>query len=205
MFIDKYNKHRGEFIMSKLEVFDPPMCCSTGICGASDDPTLVTFASDLEWLKQQGVEIVRHGITLEPVEFLKNEAVQSILNVEGNSSLPIITIDGEIVSKGCYCSRLKLAELCKVEYNEDEAPPVHREENCCCGVDCDCSPAESNVGSSCGAECDCTNAAAEDNCYCETFSPSYPKPNLSFNNSIKTIFIAILLIIIFILLIKIFF
>lgn len=191
--------------MPKLEVFDPPMCCSTGICGASDDPTLVTFASDLEWLKKQGVEVVRHVLTLEPVEFLKNEAVQSILNVEGNSSLPIITVDGEIVSKSGYCSRSKLAELCKVEYNEDEAPPVHREENCCCGVDCDCSPVEQNRVSSCGAECDCTNSAAEDNCYCETSSPDYPEPNTSINDFKKITFIVILLFVIAIILFKIFF
>ena len=191
--------------MSKLEVFDPPMCCSTGICGASDDPTLVTFASDLEWLKRQGVEVTRHALTLEPLEFVKSDAVQSILNAEGSSSLPIITVDGEIVAKSSYCSRLKLAELCKVEYNEDEAPPFHREENCCCGVDCDCSPVEPNGEASCGAECDCTNSAAEDNCYCETSSPNYPKPNLSLNNSIKTTFIVIFLVIIVILLTKIFF
>ena len=67
--------------MPKLEVFDPPMCCSTGICGASDNPTLVTFASDLEWLKIQGVEVLRYAITLEPVKFLTNEVVQSVINV----------------------------------------------------------------------------------------------------------------------------
>lgn len=191
--------------MPKLEVFDPPMCCSTGICGSSDNPTLVTFASDLEWLKKQGIEVLRYGITLEPVKFLKNEAVQSILNVEGNSSLPIITIDGEIVSKGHYCSRLELAKLCEVEYNEDEAPPIHREENCCCGVDCDCSPVEPNRPSSCGAECDCTNSATEDNCYCEISSPNYPKPNKIIHISTKIILAVIFLLILAFVLIKIFF
>ena len=45
--------------MHKLEVFDPPMCCSTGVCGPSVDPNLVRFAADLEWLKSKGVEINR--------------------------------------------------------------------------------------------------------------------------------------------------
>ena len=36
--------------MSKLEVFDPAMCCSTGVCGVDVDPVLVQFAADLQWL-----------------------------------------------------------------------------------------------------------------------------------------------------------
>jgi len=124
--------------MVKLEVFDPPMCCITGICGTSDDEILVTFASDLEWLKNEGVDVVRYGLSLKPAEFAKNKKVKETFNKEGNKSLPILVIDDNIVSKSCYPSREKLAELCNIEFNEDEAPPIHREENCCCGIDCDC-------------------------------------------------------------------
>lgn len=188
--------------MLKLEVFDPPMCCSTGICGASDDLTLVTFASDLEWLKMQGIDVVRHGLTLEPIEFIKNESVQNILKTEGNSSLPIILVDGKIGSKGCYCSRSKLADLCKIEYNEDEAPPIHREENCCCGVDCDCSPIQSQEVRSCGAECDCTNAPAEENCYCGSQGPALQKIQTK-NDYNYIVFMIILIVIIGIIAVKI--
>ena len=160
--------------MKKLIVFDPPMCCATGICGSSVDPTLVTFASDLEWLKKQGVDVIRHGLSLEPAEFAKNEAVKTTLESEGNNCLPIILVGDEIVSKACYPSREKLAELCKIPFNEDEAPPVHREENCCCGVDCDCSAGMNPKTCNTKDECDCTNAAAEDNCLCSTTS-DYPK------------------------------
>jgi hypothetical protein len=34
-----------------LCVFDPAMCCSTGVCGPSVDPELARFAADLDWLK----------------------------------------------------------------------------------------------------------------------------------------------------------
>lgn len=128
--------------MVKLEIFDPPMCCSTGICGSSDDSTLVTFASDLEWLKKEGVEISRYSLTLKPAEFAKNKKIKDTFNKEGNKCLPILFIDDNIVSKSSYPTRQKLAELCGVEYNEDEAPPIHREENCCCGLDCDCRVAQ---------------------------------------------------------------
>lgn len=43
----------------KIQVFDPPMCCSTGVCDPSADPELVRFAAALDWLKRQGVEVER--------------------------------------------------------------------------------------------------------------------------------------------------
>ena len=45
--------------MAKVQVFDPPMCCPTGVCGPEVDPTLVCFAADLEWLNTNGVEVER--------------------------------------------------------------------------------------------------------------------------------------------------
>jgi len=124
--------------MLKLEVFDPAMCCATGICGNSVDPKLVTFASDLEWLKKQGIDVVRHGLSFEPAEFVKNEAVKSTLQSDGNDCLPIVVIDNKIVSKACYPTREKLAELCNVKYDDKEFVPVQIEESSACGPDCDC-------------------------------------------------------------------
>ncbi|HRX83200.1 MAG TPA: arsenic metallochaperone ArsD family protein, partial [Pirellulaceae bacterium] len=37
--------------MAKIEIYDKPMCCSTGICGPEVDPILPRFAADLDWLK----------------------------------------------------------------------------------------------------------------------------------------------------------
>lgn len=129
----------------KLEVFDPPMCCATGICGNSVDPKLVSFASDLEWLKKQGIEVVRYGLSFEPAEFVKNEAVKNTLQSDGNDCLPIVMVSGEIVSKACYPNRAKLAEICNLEYKEDfgdssqcDCSTAPAEDNCICGPDCDC-------------------------------------------------------------------
>ncbi len=33
--------------MTTIEVFDPAMCCSTGVCGPQVDPDLARFAADL--------------------------------------------------------------------------------------------------------------------------------------------------------------
>lgn len=151
----------------KLEVFDPPMCCSTGICGDNADPKLVIFASDIEWLKAQGIQVVRHGVSFEPAEFSKNESVKNLLQNEGDGCLPIIVVNNKIKSIASYPSRKKLAAMCDIEFNEEEAPPIHREENCCCGVDCDCRLSQPGGDSITDyTKCDCSNAPAEDNCTC---------------------------------------
>lgn len=125
--------------MLKLEVFDPPMCCATGICGNNVDPKLVTFASDLEWLKKQGIDVVRYGLSFEPAEFVKNEDVKTTLQKEGNDCLPIVMADNQLVYKGIYPSREQLAKACNIawknEFATEETPNVEAE---VCGPDCDC-------------------------------------------------------------------
>lgn len=123
----------------RLEVFDPPMCCATGICGNSVDPKLVTFASDLEWLKKQGIDVVRHGLSFEPNEFVKNEDVKTTLQKEGNDSLPIVIADNQLIYKGIYPSREQLAKACNIDWKDEfateETAKVEAE---ICGPDCDC-------------------------------------------------------------------
>lgn len=125
--------------MLKLEVFDPPMCCATGICGNNVDPKLITFASDLEWLKKQGVDVVRYGLSFEPNEFVKNEDVKTTLQKEGNDSLPIVVVDNQLVYKGIYPSREQLAKTCNIawkdEFAKEETTKIEAE---ICGPDCDC-------------------------------------------------------------------
>jgi hypothetical protein len=125
--------------MLKLEVFDPPMCCATGICGNSVDSKLVTFASDLEWLKKQGIDVVRHGLSFEPNEFVKNEDVKTTLQKEGNDSLPIVIADNKLAYKGIYPSREQLAKTCNItwkdEFATEETTKIEAE---ICGPDCDC-------------------------------------------------------------------
>ncbi|MDB9569161.1 arsenic metallochaperone ArsD family protein, partial [Providencia rettgeri] len=53
--------------MKKLEVFDPALCCSTGVCGTEVDQALVDFATDVDWLKKQGASIRRFNLAQEPM------------------------------------------------------------------------------------------------------------------------------------------
>lgn len=93
----------------KLEVFDPPMCCSTGVCGLDIDPALPRFAADLEWLKTQGVNVERYNLAQQPGVFVANESVKAALHEEGNGCLPLILVDGRIISRAAYPDRVALA------------------------------------------------------------------------------------------------
>ena len=95
--------------MHKLEVFDPPMCCSTGVCGPNVDPKLVRFAADLEWLKSRGIEINRTNLAQDPGAFVHNPTLKKALNSHGMKCLPLLVLDGEIITTGGYPSREELA------------------------------------------------------------------------------------------------
>lgn len=94
-----------------IQVFDPPMCCSTGVCGPSVDPILPQFAADLDWLKSQGVGVERYSLSQQPGEFAKHEVVRRALSSGKNDCLPLVLVDGQIVRYGTYPSRSELASL----------------------------------------------------------------------------------------------
>ena len=102
--------------MSKLQVFDPAMCCSTGVCGPSVDPVLPRFAADLEWLKSKGIEVERYNLAQEVAAFTSNSVVKTALNSQGSNCLPLVLLDGSIVSEGAYPTREQLAKLTGVEF-----------------------------------------------------------------------------------------
>ncbi len=104
----------------KIQVFDPPMCCSTGICGPGVDPALVNFSADLDWLKRQGIEVERYNLSQQTQAFVSNATVAAALKKDGNDCLPLILVDGKIASQGLYLSREKLAELTNLEYSASE-------------------------------------------------------------------------------------
>ena len=101
--------------MKKLEVFDPPMCCTTGVCGPTIDPALVRFAADLHWLANQRIAIERFNLAQQPQAFAASATVKTALQERGNECLPLILLDGSIVSEGVYPTRDQLALLAGVE------------------------------------------------------------------------------------------
>lgn len=104
--------------MSKVHVFDPPQCCATGACGPDADDELAQFASALEWLKANGVEVERFNLGHQPAAFVENAAVKSALDSDGMECLPLVIVDGEIVRKGGYMTRQELGARLSLEVPE---------------------------------------------------------------------------------------
>jgi hypothetical protein len=94
--------------MVVLRVFDPPMCCSTGVCGPTVNPVLARFAADLNWIKSQGVQVERFNLVQQPDAFARDSVVEQMLTKVGTECLPLILVDDCVVSQGVYPSRDEL-------------------------------------------------------------------------------------------------
>lgn len=113
--------------MKQLEVFDPAMCCSTGVCGVDVDPVLAQFAADLKWVEEQGVSVRRYNLGQEPRAFADNEAVVREMQA-GMDRLPILAVDGHIVSTGIYPSRQQLSQKLGIAHGDRPVIPIG---SCC--------------------------------------------------------------------------
>ena len=117
--------------MTKLAVYDPPMCCSTGVCGPTVDPVLPRLAADLDWLKRQGVQVERYNLAQQPQAFASNPTVTAALREHGNDCLPLILVDGRVVSRGTYPERAELARLAGIEAPAETSSPKETASSCC--------------------------------------------------------------------------
>lgn len=100
--------------MSKMFIYEPAMCCATGLCGVSVDPELLRISTVLSSLKKNGIEVVRFNLSNAPQEFVKNGSVNKMISVEGVGALPITFLDGKIVKKGSYPTNDELIHLLNV-------------------------------------------------------------------------------------------
>jgi hypothetical protein len=86
----------------KIEIYDPPMCCPSGVCGPSVDPKLAKLQETLRKLEQAGVAVKRFNLASEPQAFVANAQVGELLRSEGNAVLPLTFADGAVLAKGHY-------------------------------------------------------------------------------------------------------
>jgi len=115
----------------KLEVFDPAMCCSSGVCGPKVDPVLPRFAADLEWIKNQGIAVARYNLAQQPMAFAENELVKMLIGKD-EKCLPLVLLDGRLVCSGKYPSRNDLAMYAGVKM-PDAPATTEKQSGCCCG------------------------------------------------------------------------
>ena len=125
----------------RVEVFDPAMCCSTGVCGPSVDPALARFESDLRWLGDHGATVTRRNLAQEPGAFVANPLVAAMLASGGEEALPIVLVDGKLRSSGTWLTRTDLAAAAGLPTAATEPPAVE-------GAAC-CAPADTTTPGGC--------------------------------------------------------
>ena len=120
--------------MKKIKVFDPALCCSTGVCGVDVNEDLIRFAADVDWIKVNGVSVERFNLAHQPLAFAENPLVKTFLEISGHEGLPLILLDDEVILSGRYPNRAELAKWNSITLPEGEEKP-HKDcgpSNCCC-------------------------------------------------------------------------
>ncbi|MBT2709503.1 arsenite efflux transporter metallochaperone ArsD [Pseudomonas sp. ISL-84] len=112
--------------MNKVEIFDPALCCPTGVCGPSVDPELTRMAAAVFALEKKGFDIKRYNLANEPAVFADNKEVNNVLHEKGPDSLPVTLLNGAVVKEGKYPSNDELAQWfgIKVEELAEKKPKV---------------------------------------------------------------------------------
>lgn len=96
--------------MNRMIIYDPAMCCPTGVCGPSVDPELLRVATVLNNLKKRGVPVERYGLSNTPRAFMVSAKISALLRKQGPGVLPAVVVDGEIVKTGAYPTNDEFAE-----------------------------------------------------------------------------------------------
>jgi hypothetical protein len=104
--------------MKTVKIFDPALCCPTGLCGVNIDPELMRIAVVVETLKRKGIVIERFNLRDHPQVYVTNKTVNDFLMKDGAEKLPITTVDGEITVTGVYPGNAQIAEW--LDVSEDE-------------------------------------------------------------------------------------
>lgn len=91
-----------------VQIFDPPMCCPTGLCGPTLDQTLLDVSEMILALQDQGLRVERYQMTSHPHAFLGNTEVMQLVREHQMAALPITVVHGQVVKVGAYPT---LAEL----------------------------------------------------------------------------------------------
>ena len=108
--------------MPNIQIFDPALCCSTGVCGVEVDQNLVNFAADVDWAKQNGAQVERFNLAQQPLAFAENLTVKGFLERSGQEALPLVLVDGEVALAGRYPNRSELTRWAGIKAPDASQP-----------------------------------------------------------------------------------
>jgi hypothetical protein len=87
---------------AEVELFDPPMCCPTGLCGPALDQTLINVSEMVLDLQTEGIGVERYQMTSHPQAFLGNAEVMRLVRAQQMAALPITVVRGQVLKVGAY-------------------------------------------------------------------------------------------------------
>ncbi len=128
--------------MTTIEIFDPALCCSSGVCGVDVDQKLVDFATDVDWAKKSGAQIERFNLSQQPMVFAERAVVKGMLERTGEDALPLTLVDGEVALAGRYPTRADLARWAGIAQTLEPVSiagatsATSATSNCCSGGKC---------------------------------------------------------------------
>lgn len=147
--------------MKNIRIFEPAMCCATGLCGPSIDPELLRISTLLSSLKEKGIVVERYNLTSHPQVFAQNEAVKELLSKHGTAILPVTISGDHVVLTGRYPTNQEVFAWLQV----DAQAIGLKEEPACCAAEtasgCSCSAAGCVADEDVAAGTDCC-CSAED-------------------------------------------
>jgi Arsenical resistance operon protein ArsD len=122
----------GAPLVGTVAVFDPAMCCTTGVCGPGVDPALLQVARDLRWLSAKGVRVTRAGLGQEPQAFVANARISGLMQAFGEGALPAVLVNDVVIAHGQYPTReAMVAALGSSARVEAPAPDRPTTDGCC--------------------------------------------------------------------------
>ncbi len=97
--------------MPDIQVYEPALCCTTGVCGPELDQDLVSFSADVAHVNDAGGQVSRHNLANDPHAFLAVDAVRDFMHLAGSEGLPLTAVDGVTIMTGRYPTRAQLRRL----------------------------------------------------------------------------------------------
>jgi len=121
--------------MKTMFIYEPALCCETGICGVSVDPELLRISTVMNNLKKNGVTVQRYNLNNYPQEFVTNTDINKLLMEDGVESLPATVVNGKIVKTKGYPTNAEIVELLSIpeNYLSDNGGDTG---SCCCEGGC---------------------------------------------------------------------
>lgn len=116
-----------------ISVYDPAMCCSTGLCGPGVDPRLLQVARDLRRLEAEGIIVERFNLAQQPGAFVQNARVAGLLQAFGEKALPATLINGDVFVYGRYPSRDEVAAALLQQREQEPGAAPNAQGRCDCG------------------------------------------------------------------------